>query len=389
MKRLSLFEATGLLVVAGVGGGVMAVPFLASRVGLAAFVPVAAAAAGVTVLLNLLLADVLLRDGRDLQIVELIRDYVLRGPAGSAASWLLFSALGLSFAASLTAYIVGAGTVLSDLSGLSPLAAQLLVYAASASLVALGLKSVGVSEAGALVMMVLVLGVIAAGSVGSWRSGVPAFRAEAADGAAGRRILALFGVVMYSLNAVFAVPQAVQGLGRRRRDVLIAGVAAPLLTAAIVFVLTLVAMAVSDPVTEVAIVGIAARTPGIVSLAGSLFVMIAMLSTYWSVSLALADIVAQRTGAGRRISWVLATLPTAVLVILRPMRFIGYLQIAGGIVALIIGFVTVPLFLRSRRRSPVGDAVLPAGGAVLVLVLAIVGIGMALMALGSFLGLAG
>ncbi len=46
---------------------------------------------------------------------------------------------------------------------------------------------------------------------------------------------------------------------------------------------------------------------------GSIFAMAALLTTYWAVSLALADIIAERTGLGPRSAWLAATLPSLLL----------------------------------------------------------------------------
>jgi amino acid permease len=76
-SQLTQWEATSLMVGAGVGAGIMAVPFLAESVGiigLAVILPIAWAASSIV---HLMLAEVLFRTGQDLQIVELIHIYVL------------------------------------------------------------------------------------------------------------------------------------------------------------------------------------------------------------------------------------------------------------------------------------------------------------------------
>ena len=97
--------------------------------------PVVLVAFALNLLLNLMLTEILLRDGRDLQILELMRGYVFRGRIGRSLSWVFFVLLGLSFIASLTAYVWGAGEVLAGPFGMAPLASRLLVYALSAMVV--------------------------------------------------------------------------------------------------------------------------------------------------------------------------------------------------------------------------------------------------------------
>ena len=81
MKKhlLTKWEAISLMVGAGVGAGIMAVPFLAEAVGLAGLAVILPLAWAASSLIHLMLAEVLFRTGRDLQIVELIQLYVLRG----------------------------------------------------------------------------------------------------------------------------------------------------------------------------------------------------------------------------------------------------------------------------------------------------------------------
>jgi amino acid permease len=381
-SRLSFLEATGIIVGAGVGAGLMAVPYLVTRAGVLSFALIIPLALALNIVLNLLLTEVLLRDGRDLQIVELMREYVFRGKLGAAVSWIVFAVLGLSFIASLTAYVVGAGDVLADLTGLSPLVARLAVYLFCAAIVFFGLKSVGVSEKFALFLLLAFVVLIAVFSVSAWR------RPESLPPAAGwRPTLALFGVVMYSLNAAFAVPQAVKGLGRDARLSARAAVLGAVINATIITVVTGVAIAVSAPVTEVAVIGIAAATGPVVASAASLLVFAAMLTTYWSVSLALADIISQRTAAGSRLSWAIATAPTILLVLLELFTFVEYLQLAGGIVALVVVYVTVPMYLRARRERPLPDRGWRHGWLASPVVLTIFVLGMVLMAVGSLMGM--
>jgi len=389
-RQLTGLEATGIVVGAGVGGGVMAVPFLAAQTGLLAFFPIVVAAFALNVLLNLMLTEVLLRDGGDLQIVELIRKYLFRGTVGGFFVWMLFGVLTLSFVASLTAYVVGAGDVLSGLTTIPAMFSRLLVYAFSAIVVFFGIKGVGLSEKVGLIVILAFSVVIGVGSIGEWsfsvgRGGVGQRSAD------WKETLALYGIVMYSLNAAFAIPQAVCGLGRNPVRSVRAVVGGTAITAGLVTLVTVTAIAVSRPgisraVTEVAVIGIGAATGPLVAVAGSLFVIFAMVTTYWSVSLALSDIISQRLRLGARISWLIATAPTLGLIAFNLFGFVESMQIAGGIVALVIVAVTVPLYVRVKSEGAVTDPGWTLGRLASPVILAIFIVGMVLMALGSSIG---
>ena len=382
-RKLSILEATSIIVGAGIGGGVMAVPFLASRSGIPAFLMVIVTAAILNIGINLLLADVAVRDGRHLQILELMRDYVFRSRTGAAISWIFFVLLGVSFLASLTAYIDGAGRVLADLTDWPVTASQLGVYGLSAGIVFLGLKGVGISETLGIVFLVVFCALIGLGSAQSW---VNPWTIPSGSAVRSTETLALYGVVMYSLNAAFAVPQAVKGLEGDRGKTTSAIVAGTLLNAVVVTIITFVAMAVSNPVTKVAVIGISNAAGPLVSVSSSLFVILAMLTTYWSVSLALADIITQRTGLGTRRAWAVASLPTVLLIIFGVFDFIQYLQIAGGIVALVVMFVTVPMFLTARKERIIQNPIVRLGPWSTGILLTVLTVGMLLMTVGSLVG---
>jgi len=138
---LTRWEATSHMVGAGVGAGIMAVPFLAGSVGsigLALVLPVAWAASS---LIHLTLVEVLFRTGTDLQIVELMRLYVLRGRIGRWLLWIV-----ITFLANLAAYVSGAGEVVADLEGIDQYIAEFLIYVISAGVVFFGLRAVGIAE---------------------------------------------------------------------------------------------------------------------------------------------------------------------------------------------------------------------------------------------------
>ena len=205
-QRLTQWEATSLMVGAGVGAGIMAVPFLTERVGfigLAILLPVVWAASA---LIHLMLAEVLFRTGRDLQIVELMRFYVLRGRVGRWLLWMVFIFLSIAFLANLAAYVSGAGEILAGLTGIDRRLAEFLVYAISAGVVFFGLKAVGVAERFATLAL---FGLITA--IGAGAFSLP-FHIPLGLSGSPTQWLALYGMVMYALWTFYSVPQVVKGL---------------------------------------------------------------------------------------------------------------------------------------------------------------------------------
>ncbi len=143
---LTPWRATFLMVGAGVGAGIMAVPILAERVGLAWLAIVLIVAYAAAAFIHLMLVEIVLRTGEPLQIVELMRRWVLGGRIGGWLLWLVFALLTLAFVAALAAYVAAESEIVSEATGLPPAVAHLVVYLISAGVVFFGLRVVGIFE---------------------------------------------------------------------------------------------------------------------------------------------------------------------------------------------------------------------------------------------------
>ncbi len=341
---LTFVEAVSLMTGAGVGAGIMAVPYLAARSGLLEMLVVVVVAFGANCLIHLMLAEVAFRSGRNLQVIELMRLHLFRDRFAPLL-WSAFALLGLAFVAILAAYVAGGSEIVADLTGVSRTPADVVVYLACAAVVFFGLGAVGLFEKVATGVLVVITAVLVAGSFG-----VP-FRPVWSSTAGWESTLALYGMVMYAFYTFYTVPQVVKGLAPDQRSAVKAIIVGLAINAGLVTTIALIAVGVSHPVTEVAVVGMADAIGGWAGTAGSLFVFVALVTSYWSISLALADILSERIGLGRRTSWVVATLPSLLVLLAGGWRFLEWLRLAGGATALVVVVVTVPMYLDARRHG--------------------------------------
>jgi amino acid permease len=378
---LTKWEATSLMVGAGVGAGIMAVPYLTERVGLVGLGLILPLAWAASSLVHLMLAEVLFRTGRDLQIVELMQIYVLHSRIGRWVLWLVFAFLSIAFLANLAAYVSGAGEILAGMTGLDPRLAELLVYLVSAGVVFFGLKAVGIAERlGVLVLFCLVL------ILGSGAIPVEFHLSFGLKGSASQW-LALYGMVMYALWTFYSVPQVVKGLGDDQRGAVRAILTGLAINGVLTAIVALIALGVSREVSEVAILGIAERLGPWASMIGSLLILFALITSYWSVSLALADILRERTGIAARMAWLVATLPSLLILWVGVWQFLEWLRLAAGATALVVALITIPMYRQAQKDSPVCNPGWTLGRwgkpAIQMLVL----LSLVLMALGSLVSL--
>jgi len=358
-KELSFFEAASIVAGYGIGAGIMAVPYLASRNGVVSALIITAAAYGFSVLLHLMIAELALgascARGGGTQIVEIFRVYLFRGRLREALTWIFFALMCLILTLNLSAYVAGASEILTALTGLPGLPAGLLFSVAAAGVVVLGLKALGVSEKVAVVSMLVLFAALAAGTFGAPLH-MPQLGASWDKGA-----LALFGAVMFCFASFFSIPQVVEGMrGRPRaiRGAVLLGIAINL---GIVLLVTSLALLASREVTEVAIIGWAAAIGPWASVLGSVFFLLALLTTYWSICYALLSILRERLQWSLLPCWLLATLPNIALALSGLTGFLGFVRLAGGAIALLVALLLVPAY-RNYRRGLAGGAlaVLPA-----------------------------
>jgi len=376
-RPLNSWEATALMVGAGVGAGIMAVPFLAQRVGLLGLAIILPLAWAASALIHLMLAEVLFRTGRNLQVVELMRLYVLHGRTGKWILWAIFSLLSIAFLANLAAYVSGAGEIVASLTGIDRRVAELFIYIVSAGVVFLGLAGVGLAERFGALLLAGLVGALAVGAIGA------PFTIPLGPVGPLSAWLALYGMVMYAYWTFYSVPQVVKGLGTDRLAAVRAICAGLAINGALTAIVSLIALGISNEVTEIAIIGISARLGSWAGVAGSLLVVAALVTSYWSVSLALADILRERTGIPVRLAWLLATLPSLLVLWIGAWQFLEWLRLAAGATAIVVGLITVPMYRAAQKMGAVRDPAWTLGrwGSPLMLALAL--LSLVLMAVGS------
>ncbi len=344
-KDLTLFEASSIITGYGVGGGILAVPFLASLNGAASIIIILIAAYLFSLLMHLMIAELCTGEEQGVQVVELFRKYLFRGRYEKVWVWLFFTLLGLILFSSQAAYIVGAGEILVELTGWPLWVSEMVFYLLAAGVVAFGLKVLGISEKYAIAALTVILLILAAGSC------TLPFKAIPWIGPVGNSTLALFGMVMFSFSAYFSVPQAVEGLAWNKKLIpraVMLGMGLNLIFIATFIFFTL---SVSTEVTEVAIIGWTKAIGGWSRIIGSIFMLLAILTTYWSASYALVVIIKERLVWSERLSWLVATLPTLAIAMAGLGTFLELMRLVGGGIAVCVAVALIPAFRSSRRHK--------------------------------------
>lgn len=349
-KKLTLFEAASIIAGLGVGGGVMAVPYLASLNGMIPFVAIMLLAYLVSLLLHLMITEIVMRDDGEYQLVELLGKYLFpqRPAMRRVFLWIFFGLIVFSFYALLAGYIAGAGEILVSLTGLPFWAGNIIFYGVAAGVVFFGLKVMGLSEKYAIAAAALILAVLSCATMAKPAAPVSLFTGG------GKEMLALFGMIMFCFASFFSIPQAREGLYWRKSLLPWAVVLGLGINFCFTFVVALMAQLASPEVTEMAIIGWGGAIGQWASITGSIFVFLAILTSYWATSYALTTIIVERMGWGYRPSWLLATAPTLILAVSGLTGFLGFMRLAGGAIAVLVALLIIPALRTSRRTAPQG-----------------------------------
>ena len=369
--KLTVWESACIITGYGIGGGVMAMPYLASINGvLGAFIILTLAFIS-SIVLHLMIAELSIKSGQDGQIISVFSKYLFTGRKKQVMTLAFFIIMVLVLFTNLAAYIEGAQEILTSLLGVSPMIARLIFYFLAASVVLFGLKAVGISEKIAVAVIYTLILVLTGASFMHISNPLPLALGSINAG------LAYFGMAMFAFSAFFSVPQAVKGLDGDSGKVTKAVVLGMLNNYILIILITAASLLSSAEVTEVAMVGWSRGIGKWAELVGSLFTLLAMITTYWSISLALSDIVEEQTRMNKRLCWIIATLPSLILALLPMGGFMEFMRLAGGLIAIIVAVMVIPAFRKCRKED--GDSIFgKKGGTALQIAIAIAYVFMAI-----------
>ena len=358
----SVYKAAAVIAGNGIGSGVMAIPYYLLHAGVTGSIAAFAFAYIVSVLMHLMIAEMVLHTGDTADILAIFNKYLFKGRAGRILRLAFFVLLIVVLIANLSAYISGASEILTEVIPVNGTVIKIVFFVAAAAVVLAGLSAVCTGEAVSVLLMAVILLFMGVFSLlhGKGDAAIPVSGGL-------REWAAAYGMIMFSFSAIFAVPQVIRYLsGEDRADIsekqadkgsvpekkikqaIWLGLLINLVISVFVAVCTIIT---SSEVTDIAIVGWAEAVGGTVRVLGSVFIIFAMLTSFWSIGLASADIVKDQTGLKREMSFVIATVPALILTIILSSGFTDYLKLVGGIVAIIISLMAVPSFLLCMKEA--------------------------------------
>ena len=341
---LTFWEGAGIIVGHGVGSGVLAVPYLASRNSWQSFVLIIVVAYLVNLILHYMIAELSLNNGGG-QFITIFENELFKGKIGKYLSWGAFAIMGFSVLVNIAGFISGGGAVFSSWLGLPVWASQLLYFIICSLVVYSGMKAVGIFEKISVFSMLGVVFILFFSVMKGEKEALPSHFVASSN------ILALYGMVAFALSAVMSVPQVVKGFDGNPRKIKASIAAGTLINVLLIVVITFMTLVGSGSsiTQDGALVDLSRKLGGWVGIIGYIFSLLALSTSFWANSLNLRDIVSEKTGLSRKKSWIAATMPCLILALLGPEGFVGVARISG-VIQVITGIGVIFAYHLSRKR---------------------------------------
>lgn len=342
--QLTTFEAISMIVGNSIGTGIIAVPYLAVRNSMWDVVWMVAFAYIVNVILHLIIAELSYNNG-GVQLVKSFEGELFHGKMKKIFSWIMFVVYGLAIMVGVSGNINGGAQIFVNWFGLPLWAAQLIYYLIAGSVVFMGMKAVGIAQKYSVALLLVIVAVMSAGTFLHPRNTLYTAPFHI------NNLLALYSMVVFATSANQAVIQVVKGLNgdsKRIRKTIFTGFG---LSSLFVLVVTLTVLLGTKGAVdkELAYMQLGESIGGWALILAGIFSLFALLTTFWSNTLALRDVVHEQVGTGNRVSWLIATVPCILFAIFGVSSFIVLTRIMSGVVVL-VSIMLVLTYGRSRKK---------------------------------------
>ena len=343
--KLTTFEAISMIVGNSIGTGIIAVPYLATKNSMLDVIWMVTIAYIVNVILHLIIAELSYNNG-GVQLVKSFEGELFHGVMKKIFSWVVFVVYGLAIMTGVSGNINGGAQIFTNWFGIPLWSAQVIYYIIAGIVVFMGMKAVGIAQKYAVVLL---MGIVAVMTVGTFLHPVNTLYTAPFHW---NNLLALYSMVVFATSANQAVIQVVKGLdgnpGKIRSCIFI-GFG---LSSIFVLIVTMtVLLGTKGEITkELAYMQLGESIGSWAVVLAGIFSLFALLTTFWSNTLALRDVVHEQIGTGNRISWLIATIPCILFAVFGVNSFIILTRIMSGVVVL-VSVMLVLTYGKSRRKA--------------------------------------
>lgn len=341
----TVFEATSMIVGHSIGTGIIAVPFLATKNNLRDVVLMVILAYFINVVLHLIIAELSYNNG-GVQLVKSFEGELFRGKAKKIFSWIMFTVYGLAIVVGVSGNINGGAMIIWSWLDIPFSLAQIIYYVLAGIVVFMGMKAVGIAQKYTVSLLIVIVIAI---SIGTFMKPMNAIESSKVHI---NNLLGLYSMVVFATSANQAVIQSVKGLKgnvKKIRTSIFLGFA---ISSIFVLIVTItVLLGVNNSLDkELAYLQLGENIGRWAAILAGLFSLFALLTTFWSNTLSLRDVVHEQIGINNKVCWLLATIPSLLFAIFGVNSFIILTRIMSGVVVL-VAVMLVFTYNRSRKKA--------------------------------------
>jgi len=343
-KKLTFLESLMLVAGAGIGTGILTIPYAIDKIGVFGTLVALVFAYAASAFMYLIIADLTRNSEKPEDLLAILNEHLFSGNGKKALNIAFLVLLVLLLLENLVVYILCAGNVLTELLGLNDTVTKIIFYALASIVIIFGIKGMGVGEKlsmlliGGAVLVLMVLSFINVKGSLNFSFGTP------------NTVFAVYGLFMFAFSAIFSIIQVCNHIEKKEQTgkAIISGLS---LNALITAAFTVAVILGSDTVTEIATIGLA-QSIGIpiVKILCSLLVLLAMFTSFWSSGFAFSDVVSGQFGLSTKISWFIATVPALLIAVLLPLGILDYVQIGAGALSIILVIVVLPAYFNAVKN---------------------------------------
>lgn len=343
--NFTLFEATSMIVGHSIGTGIIAVPFLAARNNLRDVVWMVALAYCLNVVLHLIIAELSYNNG-GVQLVKSFEGELFTGKTKKLFSWMMFVVYGLAIVVGVSGNINGGAQIIETWLNVPFYVAQIIYYSLAGIVVFMGMKAVGIAQKYAVIALMIIVGIITVATFNQPLNILATSKPHI------NNMLALYSMIVFATSANQAVIQSVKGLNGDVKKIRTSIFLGFFISSIFVLLVTSTVLlgVKGDLNKELAYLQLGEHIGSWAAMLAGIFSLFALLTTFWSNTLSLRDVVHEQIGINNKTCWLLATIPSLLFAIFGVSSFIILTRIMSGVVVM-VAVMLIFTYNKSRRKS--------------------------------------
>ena len=337
VRKLTLAEASAILVGTQIGAGVLGLPYALKDEGVLLGVLIVIITGLLTLLTALFVLEVAAQSGGG-SLSKLAEKHL-----GKAGGILMFLSISVLAYGALIAYIAGSADILSSLFGLNPKIGALLFWLLMSTVILMGLKASGEAE---LLLNFILLGALAFSIILM----MPKVNVSNLSYLNSSAITRSIGVAVFAYVSHMVVPEMLKGLEdiKKTTRALFIGYILPMMFYAFFVFAFVGALGLDTP--ELATSALERFYGGLGRMLGLLLPLAAICTSYIGIGLSQMDNIKEVFRIDKGKAWLLTVVPPLLFYFLGMESFVSALWIAGTFGGLLYaGVLPTLMYLKIKR----------------------------------------